>query len=87
MVGLDSASEHFVTLKNWASSAEYNRLQLLSRIEVNTHGSYRVRMQGNAHWVECDSPPPAGAAEWLFLNQRAVPLLYWNSKRRAVVLI
>jgi hypothetical protein len=87
MACADTASNHLVTLKSWTRSAEHNRIRLRHLVEIEPHGCYRVRLEGNSKWIDCDSPPSTGAAEWLFLNKRDIPLLYWNTKTKSVVLI
>lgn len=87
MIAAEMSSKHIDTLKSWTNSAEYNRIQMRDHVAINPHGCYRVRMKGESKWFDCDSPPSAGAAEWIFVNRRAVPLFYWNSEKKSVVLI
>ena len=88
MLAMTAVSSHSQTLQKLSKTAESNRLTLRAN---NPHtpweACYRVRMIESSSWQTCASPPPTGAAEWLFLDSSGVPLFYWNRDKNKVLLI
>lgn len=81
------SNHHQSTLKNWKTSSELNRLRLAGTAEYNLHGRYSVRMEGSSKWVNCEFPPVYGAAEWIFVNIKGMPVFYWDKNKNAIMLI
>lgn len=78
---------HHETLKYWKNSSSLTRQKIHEPVEFNPHGHYSVRMEGASQWIKCQQAPVEGAAEWLYVNFRGVPVFYWDKWKNAVVLI
>lgn len=86
---LNPPQSHYKTLKSYRDSAEYSRASL-PKIEPNKNNAdnaYQVRFEGSDSWVECDTPPSKGVAEWLYLDGTGRPIYYWNKENKAITLL
>lgn len=78
---------HNETLQSWKCSSSQTRQKITGEVEFNPHGHYSVRMEGSSQWIKCQQAPADGAAEWLYINFRGVPVFYWDKWKNAIVLI
>lgn len=83
---LNPPQGHYRTLKSYRDSAEYSRASLPKIDGQNPENKYQVRFEGSQEWVECDTPPSKGVAEWLYLEAEK-PLYYWNKETKAITLL
>lgn len=82
-----NASGHYKTLKGFTKSAEYSRIKLTQQIKDGDGGMYKVKMEESDTWQIMDSPPAAGALEWLYINAAGVPLYYWKKGQEGLTII
>ncbi len=84
---LNPPQGHYRTLKSYRDSAEYSRASLPKLDQSNGENAYQVRFEGTDAWVECDTPPSKGVAEWLYLDKTGRPIYYWNKENKAITLL
>ena len=82
-----NASGHYKTLKGFSKSAEYSRASLMKQVTDSEGGMYKVKMDESDSWQIMDTPPVAGAVEWLYINSAGVPLYYWKKGQEGLTII